>query len=282
MQSTHSRQSYDCNILPNDSSRPPISKKPTLRIPRRKLKFGEIAYSFANSLHGILFLPMSSINAILRHLTICWQHSFLQRLILKLLWTDGRPQSRWRERMLESCLTDIRASPLAVGSLRFYRHPLPLCSHTKLVPCSTAWLQSLLGTVLITYDVIRSIHRANIVGAQLTRTSVMCLLNDNRLFNVTPSTLSLSTLVNPRTAIGGSTTECRNFVLLMSSANFDQFKTKFLSFAHSMTWSTSTWQDLIFDAGTIRYMSSANIVMALTGESGSSSVAVTMNGSGSR
>jgi len=50
--------------------------------------------------------------------------------------------------------------------------------------------------------------RTSFICAQRARTSVMCLLNERRLFIVTPSTLSHSTLVNHRTAGGGSTTEC--------------------------------------------------------------------------
>ena len=144
---------------------------------------------------------------------------------LRLSRTDGRPQSRWRDRLMESRLTDIQASLLAVRSPQFSRDQLPSCSHTMLVPRS--W-----NTVLMAFggmQCTRSIRSANIVFAQLAKTSVLCLSTDSRLFIVTPSTLSHSTLVNPGTAGGGFTTERRDFVLRTSSADFDRLPSYCLS-----------------------------------------------------
>jgi len=168
---------------------------------------------------------------------------------LRLSWTDGRPQLRWRDQTLESRLTDIPASMLTIGSTK--QLSFNYCQEHSIdgfwcMPCA------------------RSVPNASIVCAHLAWTSVMSLSNDSQLFIVTLSMLSYSTLVNPRTAGGGQQRHCSDDEL--SWLRLVQYKViVFHQFFDAVNFNLTRLNVFV---GTIRYMSSANFVMALTGESG--------------
>jgi len=112
-----------------------------------------------------------------------------------------------------------------------------------LVPRSTAWLQPVMAFRGLLF---RSV---NIVCAQLARTSVLCPSNDSWLFIMILSTLSLTPLVNPRTAGGGSTTEHQDFILMTSSADLDWFKLWFSPILRCVNFNLTSLQ--MFNAGII-------------------------------